>query len=240
MKTTTGAWDANYQKLVSFHKVHKHTNVPRKNEYRMLSKWVSRQRKATTLSQDQMDRLKRIGFSWENKQERDDKAWKERLLRLDKYKRQHGDCLVPQQYEEDLELGTWVANQRRLYNQGKLREDRSKELHELGFVWLTKSARAEQSTKRRREQTNTKYDAKWNVMFQKLEAYKKQYGDCCVPYHFPKDPSLALWVTTQRRNYHQKTWYGKEKTMSKERKEQLDSLGFVWDNSVKKKGEVKA
>jgi hypothetical protein len=39
--------------------------------------------------------------------------WDEIFGRLLKYKKEHGDCLVPNRYEQDPSLGAWVSTQRR-------------------------------------------------------------------------------------------------------------------------------
>ena len=36
-----------------------------------------------------------------------------------------------------------------------------------------------------------KFNAKWNVMFERLKEYKEEYGDCLVPQRYEKDPKLG-------------------------------------------------
>lgn len=86
---------------------------------------------------------------------------------------------------------------------------------------------------------SVKHQQRWEVMFRRLESYKEEHGDCCVPYKYKEDPSLALWVSTQRREYNQKSWYGNERSIYETRKKQLDSIGFVWDNLHKKEKKLK-
>jgi hypothetical protein len=58
------------------------------------------------------------------------------LKRLEAYKEEHGDCLVPaKSYEQDTELGHWVRNQRMKYKRG-MRQDRIEKLEGLGFTWI--------------------------------------------------------------------------------------------------------
>jgi hypothetical protein len=39
---------------------------------------------------------------------------------------------------------------------------------------------------------------KWNVGFDKLEAFCTRNGNCMVPNQCEQDPTLATWVATQR------------------------------------------
>ena len=41
-------------------------------------------------------------------------SWETQLARLAAYKAVHGDCSVPQRWAEDLQLGNWVCQQRRV------------------------------------------------------------------------------------------------------------------------------
>ena len=61
----------------------------------------------------------------------------------------------------------------------------------------------------------------WEFWFGLLVAYKQEHGDCLAP-TTKKYLGLALgtWVTNQRRTIN---------LLSDERKQRLDSIGFVWD-----------
>jgi hypothetical protein len=62
----------------------------------------------------------------------------------------------------------------------------------------------------------------WNEMYQRLVAYEKQQKSTIVPQSYKTDPRLGNWVTIQRAYY-------KNKNLSIERTNQLESIGFVWD-----------
>ena len=57
------------------------------------------------------------------------------------YKETYGDCVVPQRYQSDPQLGTWVHTQRRQYKlmkEGKkssMTEDKIRDLDAMGFEW---------------------------------------------------------------------------------------------------------
>ena len=61
--------------------------------------------------------------------------------RLKKYKEKHGDCLVPQKYEDDPELGRWVATQRRVSTlDDRAKQERRDKLNSIGFVWSVRES----------------------------------------------------------------------------------------------------
>ena len=57
-----------------------------------------------------------------------------------------------------------------------------------------------------------------------LKSYKEEHGDCRVPGSFKTGDGFKLgsWVNSRRQNY-------KAKTLSAERIDALDQLGFIWD-----------
>ena len=88
-------------------------------------------------------------------------------------------------------------------------QDRIKRLNELGFVW-------------------NKYEAQWQLMLGQLGEYKGKHGHCLVPREYGEGkPKLGIWVHTQRTHYA-KLQNGKPATMTEDRINQLDELGFVW------------
>lgn len=69
---------------------------------------------------------------------------------------------------------------------------------------------------------------RWHDRFQDLCKFREEYGHCCVPSHWPQNPPLAQWVKRQR--YQSKLrGEGRHSTMTEERKDALDNMGFVWD-----------
>ena len=70
---------------------------------------------------------------------------------------------------------------------------------------------------------------RWNKNFKELLNYKKQYGDCLVPYKYANNPSLYLWVKRQRYQHSLFLNGTKESSMSPHRIKMLENIGFVWD-----------
>jgi hypothetical protein len=50
--------------------------------------------------------LESLGFVWSK---RDLVDWYSRLEELKQYKKEHGDCLVPNKYSANPQLGTWYV-----------------------------------------------------------------------------------------------------------------------------------
>jgi hypothetical protein len=110
-------------------------------------------------------------------QEALDAAWEEKLVRLEAYKAEHGDCSVPRGWSEDPRLGKWVVDQRgrkRKLDRGEpskgMTAERAARLAALGFVW--------------EGSRNHLDDAKWEAQLVLLAAYKAAHGDCKVPQHW--------------------------------------------------------
>ena len=59
-------------------------------------------------------------------------------------------------------------------------------------------------------------------MYQRLVAYKKQHRSTNVPNRYAEDLKLGWWVSKQRAFYD-------NKTLSIERTNLLESIGFAWD-----------
>ena len=67
------------------------------------------------------------------------------------------------------------------------------------------------------------FEGPWYEKYLLLEEYKKEHGNCLVPYAYAVgDVKLGHWVNNQRRLYKQ----GK---LSANRREMMDALGFSWD-----------
>mmetsp|Transcript_19756 Transcript_19756/g.27950 ORF Transcript_19756/g.27950 Transcript_19756/m.27950 type:complete len:323 (-) Transcript_19756:200-1168(-) len=125
------AWNEKFDRLKEYKEEHGDCLVPSLYEKDpKLGTWVRWQRtKQNKMSEDRRLRLESIGFQWHVQQD----AWGEMFDRLVKYKDEHGDCIVPQKYKEDPNLGRWVKTQR--LRQIDMPLERQQKLEDLGFVW---------------------------------------------------------------------------------------------------------
>ena len=147
----------------------------------------------------------------------DDPGWEEQYRALLSHHRQFGNCKVPARFKGNPKLGRWVMTQRRQFTlmaQGfpnALTAHRIQRLEAIGFTW---SIRPEPVSL-------------WNKKLQELKAYKAAFGNCMVPQRYQANTQLGTWVHTQRRQYKLMK-EGKKSSMTKEKVQALDSIGFFW------------
>jgi Helicase associated domain len=214
-------WNAMFEKLKEYKKCHGHCAVPQRYECAdgtKLGVWVSIQRTAGT-SDSEMNRMRRqaldaIGFVWQVREPTytKEKQWNDMFQLLQEYQAAHGDCLVPNDYvtKDKKPLGRWVQTQRSEFASGKLfkdlYKDRLQKLYSIGFV--------------PRALPDDSDDSRWTRLFDQLMEYQRQHGDCLVPSKYPKDRELGNFVKGLR---------AEADTLSRDRREQLDAIGFAWD-----------
>jgi Helicase associated domain/Helicase conserved C-terminal domain len=128
-------------------------------------------------------------------------AWEDGFAALTKFKARERHCNVPARYAEGTyELGTWVSNQRK--SRDTMPADRKQKLDEIGFVW-------------------DPLDAAWEKGFAALTKFKAREGHCNVPRpHIEGTLRLGRWIARQR---------DKKNALSKDHRQRLDAIGFVWD-----------
>lgn len=248
--TITGKWRQNYEALQVFAEQNGHTRVP--YNYALdppLGRWVMRQRAlyaemqsksssankkmrpATMLTQERIEALEKIGFSFESPRKR---TWNKRFDELCQYRALYGDCLVPLKYDNVPGLGVWVRNQRTQYRnllmgkkQGSLTPEKIAALQSIGFIWYTQR------------------DDQWKKRFDELVDFKAVYGHCSVPEKYHENPQLGAWVTNQRTSY--KNFFAgnvgsidnecefsgnSSKGLTKNKIAALESIGFCWDQTT--------
>lgn len=83
------------------------------------------------------------------------------------------------------------------------------------------------STLRLDDQTNAAIKGKWRDMFLQLQSFKSMHGHCLVPNRYGENPALGSWVSIQRHQYKLMISQ-KPSSMTNERVNLLDSIGFQW------------
>lgn len=161
-------------------------------------------------SDDSNDELKDVRF-----REYQAEIWSEKFEDLCEFRRLYGHCHVPHTFTDNAPLAQWVKRQRyqfKLKLEGKrstLSDERVRLLNQIGFIWNS-------------------HDVVWEERWYELLAFKQIHGHCIVPSNYDKNPQLAIWVKRQRRQF--KFWQeNKPTSMTPERIEKLDKLGFSWD-----------
>jgi hypothetical protein len=208
-------WNDMYTKLRAYYDKHGHCQIPISyQEDPVLGKWVRNQRMLETngtLNDDRFERLNALEFVWSPNQMR----WNMMVNHLKEFTRVHGRVSVPDKYitADGAQLGWWARTQKSARNgtskNNHLTPQRIAQLDAAGFVW------------------GSALDEQWNTMFNRLKQFKQQYGHCGVPRSFKGDDDngchLGSWAALQRQKRNTMD------TLSLERKEKLDSIGFLWD-----------
>ena len=127
------------------------------------------------------------GFKKFRKRKNQDCSWNEKFEFLHIFKEIYGHVNVPQRYQGDPCLGTWVSKQRGYFSQGKLLRSRIELLHFLNFEWSPGKGFSS--------------DAAWNKRYEELKYFKSLYGHTNVPCKYENNKELGYWVKNQRQFY---------------------------------------
>jgi hypothetical protein len=73
------------------------------------------------------------------------------------------------------------------------------------------------------------HEEKWNQRYKELLDFHREHAHCSVPHTYPKNAQLARWVKRQRRQYKLRL-EGRASTMTLERLDMLNDVGFIWDS----------
>uniref|UniRef100_A0A7S2FLS3 Helicase-associated domain-containing protein n=1 Tax=Octactis speculum TaxID=3111310 RepID=A0A7S2FLS3_9STRA len=135
-------WNESFAELVKYHSVHHHCLVPKSFHSEStgsgLGRWVNKQRLLkASLDPARREKLDALNFDWQPAHPFD-MRWEKNYEALRAYHLREGHCWVPKNYETDagIQLGTWVANQRR-FGRADLKPDRASRLATLNFEWGT-------------------------------------------------------------------------------------------------------
>jgi hypothetical protein len=132
-------------------------------------------------SEEEKSSTKTVKTTTTTKRTRNIRTWDENFQLLVEYQETHGNCNVPNQYQQDPTLGGWVQRQR--INKDRLSDEQCAKLDELGFSWRLLRT--------------------WNESLELLVSYHNQHGHCNVPHK--KDPTLGNWVLRQRQERDSRT-----------------------------------
>ena len=148
-------WEMAYALAAAYYEENGNLNIPRfyvTATGERLGQWVASQQWAYPkgkLTDEQVERLNRIGMYWGN---RNDRQWNEGYQEAKRYFDAHGDLNVPADYvsPSGYNLGNWVKRQRYTrHNPEKscavLTEERIAKLDEIGMRWETRNPKSQKS-----------------------------------------------------------------------------------------------
>ena len=252
---TTSFNDMLFQ-LLHYKAVHGDVRVKARDEsHRKLHDWMMAQRKAyrifqetphmSPLTEDQVKVLNFVQFPWNT---RGEEHWARNYEHLKEFRRQHNHTMVPRTYQDVQNLCHWVTDQRRqLKNlrQGKpstMTKERQKLLDEVGFVWQVRNrttwdVRFQELVdfKESRGTTIVPQHFSENRALGKWVRNENRLRHVCVcvclygvlPGKLKPLFFVSFQVAKQREQY-KLLLKGEHSFLTPDRREQLESIGFVW------------
>ena len=210
----SSSWDHYFSEASIYYAEHGSLNIPKRYTTPAglsLGEWLTTQRRVRAgqipgnLTEQQIARLDSIGMKWGN---RNDAAWEHGLEEARKFREQFGNLQVPAKYKtkDDYPLGKWINNARKRRNDGKLTEERIRQLDQMGMIWSV-------------------FDAKWEQGYALAMNYAAKHGDLNVPVNYTTEEGekLGAWILNQR------TAYAKE-VLSQDQIGRLEKIGIYWGN----------
>ena len=210
----SSSWDHYFSEASIYYAEHGSLNIPKRYTTPAglsLGEWLTTQRRVRAgqipgnLTEQQIARLDSIGMEWGN---RNDAAWERGLEEARKFREQFGNLQVPAKYKtkDDYPLGKWINNARKRRNDGKLTEERIRQLDQMGMIWSV-------------------FDAKWEQGYALAMNYAAKHGDLNVPVNYTTEEGekLGAWILNQR------TAYIKE-MLSQDQIGRLEKIGIYWGN----------
>jgi hypothetical protein len=208
-------WDEMYNRFGSFFYEHNHSTVSlghplwRWAESQRIAYKNWQQRKESPITEDRVRLLNALDFVWISEEALWINYYEE--LKSFEMRNAHVDVLP----SDNEELYFWLQEQLKEHLSSGLDEVKHTALVNLGVLL------------QEREDVSFS-NATWNERFAKLENFAKEYGNCLVPQHYKKDPKLGYFVKNQRRQY-KLMMDGTKSSMTEEKKQRLDSIGFAWN-----------
>ncbi len=213
-KNLDATWDTYYQELYRYWEEKGNCNITRRyktEEGLWLGKWMLMQKtlyREGRLTEDKITALEKLDISWEY---RNDVNFNRNVELLKKYKEEHGSLFLTKNYTtpDGVNLATWCTNIRKMQKAGKMPENRSRILNEMGFLWNVD-------------------EAVWEEGYKHAKDYYEEHGDIYVSRRFIcKDGyKLGQWLSSQR-----SIWLGRRSgNLTKERIMKLNELHMDWSD----------
>lgn len=201
------SWNLMYKELLQYYnnvgdcKVSCHSK-----KHKRLGSWVTRQRRRwKELDTRKRNKLKELNFFTSEMIEKERRLkWLTMLAILKRYKKENGNCRVPNKYARNYELGRWVEIQR--LEEKKMPAWRKEKLSLLGFEWSKDIRDGKEKA--------------WYEMYGKLEKFYQRFKHSSVPELWHEDPKLSLWVRYQRKP---------KSPLTREKVGLLKMLSFQWN-----------
>lgn len=213
---TVSSWDEFFLRLVNFKLTNGSCLIRKSDPDKSLYEWVVKQRthrRKNLLSPEQVSKLDLLGFEWgESKLLSEIEVWMKGYEKLKAFHAVHNHTM-PAKADGDMQLVSWVTQQRHRHRKGNLKPEYVNLLNQLNFEWEPEKVRGKGSKPD---------DEKWLERFQELIDFKQKFGTTNVSQTSKEYYSLARWVLDQRIE-------NRKAAMSDFRKQKLEEVGFIWD-----------
>ena len=212
--TEESDWNEMYNKFGSFFYEHNHSTVSfghplwRWAESQRVAYKNWQQRKESPITEERIQQLNTLKFVW-NQQEA---KWINNYEELKNFEMRHEHVDISPNDNE--QLFSWVQEQLEEHSNNRLDEVKYNALVSIGMVLH----------ERKRDKFSISL---WDEQFAELEGYAEEHGNCLVPQHYERNPKLGYFVKNQRRQY-KLLKDGKKSSMTEEKKERLEFIGFAW------------
>ena len=176
-----------------------------------LGQWISVRRQKYLdgeLTTEQIQQLESIGMVWDAVSAR----WERGYAESTAYYAENGNLQVPVKYvtPAGVTLGSWLATQRRLYQESKLSTDKVERLEKIGMDW------------------SDRHDRSWQKYYTAAVQYYHAHRNLDIPAGYVTADGITLgkWVARLRRIYEKSGTT--TRSLSTTRKAMLDNLGMQW------------
>ena len=219
-------WSERFRELQEYINEYGNSLVPQ--DYGTLGNWTQKQRynyKIGVLHPERVQQLNEIDFVWDVLEAQ----WLERLEQLKKYRRENGDTLVPRNHV----LGSWVWWQRHEYKifmtKRKLNDEhQNSNANDVERLCNSSTGMTEERMQLL-DSEDFIWDPKeylWQLKFEELREWIALNGHGAISTSKNSNSPLETWAVRQRK-FYTKYCSGEKTTLTKERIEKLQAIGFV-------------
>lgn len=214
-------WLKRFNELLETHNEPDYPNLKRykdnKHPLFSISNWVATERgkfNNDKLKDWQIEKLESIGFEWIVNRfptfERSVDDFIDKITLLESYKKEFGDCNVPQKFKNSkyTGLGKWINEQRYCYKAKRniLTKERIDILEEIGIIWDLDA-----------------HNFKQRVV--ELKELKEKIGHFNIPSSYKENPLLGNYIYKLKTKGLKEDW----------KKEMLHNIGFYEIGTISKK-----
>jgi superfamily II DNA or RNA helicase len=195
-------WNENYSYLKSLKDSgFDINNLPNEDAYILIKRWLVTQRqnyKKDLLSEGRLSSLMELGFVVDPLIER----WNSNYLALKQIYDSGENPNITREKGSKNDLASWLKEQRKRKNNGKMSSERIDLLSSIGIIWDT-------------------FENAWQENFNELKAIKDAGGNVNGPFKSDGYSKISVWLTLQKQNH-------KNGTLTNERFTELSKLGVKW------------